>query len=754
MSNQNDFSMKIPVNRSFTRFVSTILFALIYYQMAEISRTLASTPQNVTPVWPPDGFASAIVFIFGYWTLIGVFIGSFLSNMWAFINTTNIETYFSSILQVIAIAIGTTLGTYVGVYLFKKKLNNEYPLEKIKHVFYFLIYTAILGTIINASFGVSALTLGGKISSENYQHVWFTWWISNVSGILIFTPFLLSWYKFLKTNKLSYLLSNNFFLQKRVGELFTISIIVIMICVSSFWNHISLEYMLIPCLIWASFRFGELFVTTLIVFISTLAVTGTVRDLGVFSQDELNDSLILLEIFIGVIVFTFLIFNAILQERKEAFKIMSISHNELRKKSLQNEKYARFLKEQNISLEEARQEAILANQSKSDFLANMSHELRTPLNAILGIAQILHNEENLSDRQQEDINIIYESGNHLLSLINDILDLSKIEAGKLDIQYQKFDLYQLLQTIFNLIKTSVEAKNLTLNCTIKSELSIIIESDQKRLKQILLNILGNAIKFTNQGQITFEINILNQKQKQDILLTTIEFKIEDTGIGISPENLQNIFLAFEQFGNKNYKSEGTGLGLAIAQKIAQLMGGKIIVTSELGKGSIFSLILTVPTYSCMIFSQLDQKQSTKTKSLVQFDSQLSEKLPFKILLAEDNLVNQKVAQKMFNKLGYDITIAINGFEVLSALEKEVYDIIFMDIQMPQLDGIETTNLIMEKYVDRNCPYIIAMTANAMDGDRNNYLEIGMKDYLSKPVKINAIIEALYQVKITQEKQQK
>ena len=742
---QNYFSMKLPSQFNLKRFILIIVLALVYYQMAEISRTLASTPQNVTPVWPPDGIASAMVLIYGYWVLPGVFIGSFLSNIWAFTDSSDMWNCFSSIVQVAIIAFGTTAGTYLGVYLLRSRINREYPLGKINNALYFLICIGILGTVVNATVGVSALSLGRKIPINQYNQVWFTWWVSNVSGIFIFTPAVLSWHKYLRYfnyKKIFRRKSRNKTSCNKALELFLLSIIVILICLSSFWNNISFEYMLFPCLIWANFRFGELAITNLIVLISSLAVTGTVRGLGVFSKVSLNESLILLQIFIVVIVFTIIIFNAIVQEKQDAIHKIKVSQEELLKQSRQNKAYANFLADQNIQLKKAKQEAILANKAKSIFLTNMSHELRTPLNGILGVAQLLEDKENLTKKQKEEIRIIYESGNHLLLLINDILDISKIEAGKLEIESEKFHLADFLQVICNLIKGSAQSKNLVSNCSINPELSVIIECDQKRLRQVLLNILGNAVKFTEQGTIKFETNILNQEKKNDILWTQLEFKIEDTGIGIAPDKLDKIFLAFEQVGDKKFQAQGTGLGLAISKKIAQLMGGDITVASELGKGSIFTFTLTVPTYPDKNFPRLSERKSAQANP--KFDSQLSEKLPLKILIAEDNLVNQKIVTKIFKRLGYSVDIAVNGLEVLSALENKPYDVIFMDIQMPELDGMEATRLVLEKY-SQESPYIIAMTANAIDGDREKCLAIGMKDYISKPIKINAIVEALYKV---------
>jgi CheY-like chemotaxis protein len=276
-------------------------------------------------------------------------------------------------------------------------------------------------------------------------------------------------------------------------------------------------------------------------------------------------------------------------------------------------------------------------------------------------------------------------------------------------------------------------KNLDFIYQFDQKIPIIIHTDEKRLKQILLNLLGNAIKFTDTGKVNLIVNFISQEPKNELFyLTKINFQVTDTGVGISSEKLAKIFLPFEQAGESKLKSQGTGLGLAISQKIAQIMGSEIKVISKLSQGSLFSVELDF----------LTPKNQDIQKPVIKFDTHFSQKFPLQILIAEDNIVNQKIAEKLFQKLGYQVDIVNNGVEVLTALKQQIYDVIFMDIQMPELDGIETTKAIYQEWGKTNRPYIIAMTANAMQSNRDECLSVGMDDFIPKPVKLEAIVESI------------
>lgn len=457
------------------------------------------------------------------------------------------------------------------------------------------------------------------------------------------------------------------------------------------------------------------------------------------------------------------VFNQMTEELKESFKNLEQTNQELENR----------VKKRTKQLEEALIKADSANKAKSQFLTNMSHELRTPLNGILGIAQVLQDAPHLTKYEQEEINIIYQSGSHLLTLINDILDLSKIEAGKVELYPNFFAFSQLLQGVISLCQIQSTAKHIDFKWEINGQLPSMIKADETRLRQVLINLLSNAIKFTETGQVIWNIDLIYPPQNQNNIdqinpqdLIDIIFTIEDTGIGISPEKLELIFLPFEQVSHRKLKAEGTGLGLAISQKLVEMMGGKITVKSEEKKGTIF-------TFSIQCFAIKSEEESPlvrennprKNIGLEEVFKKISSNqtlpnlsreppletqkkplfalnIPLKILVAEDNKVNQKIAQKIFQNLGYAIDIVPNGKEVLSRLETEKYDVIFMDILMPEMDGLEATEKICQNFSKEHRPVIIAMTANAMEGDRENCLKVGMDDYLTKPVKIDQLTELI------------
>jgi len=417
------------------------------------------------------------------------------------------------------------------------------------------------------------------------------------------------------------------------------------------------------------------------------------------------------------------------------------------------ENYSRTLEteiaQRTAELGKAKEAAEAANKAKSAFIANMSHELRTPLNAILGFSGILAQSQQLTKEERENIEIISRSGEHLLSLINQILDLSKIEADRLTLNEKNFDLHQLLEDISDLFKLKASQKGLDLIINYPETLPRYIRTDEVKLRQVLINLIGNAVKFTASGEVTLRVRSQESPISHSPLTPSLskggrggfsaaiphslEFEVADTGPGIAPEELKNLFQAFMQTATGRQTQEGTGLGLVISRKFVQLMGGDITVTSQIGRGTIFKFNISV---NLTDEKDIENKQSTR-KVLALAPNQPR----YKILIADDKEVNRLLLVRLLEPLGIELQQAANGREALTAWQEWEPDLIFMDMRMPETNGYQATEQIKSSTKGQGC-VIIAVTAHALEEERMVVLSAGCDDFIKKPVRDSDIWEVL------------
>lgn len=397
----------------------------------------------------------------------------------------------------------------------------------------------------------------------------------------------------------------------------------------------------------------------------------------------------------------------------------------------------RKIMEQNNALERARSQAEAATRSKSEFLANMSHEIRTPLNGILGFLHLL-SEEKMSDDAHENVQHIKKCSESLVVVINDILDFSKIESGKIILEKIPFNLTETIETSIDTFKTSASNKDVAITYELNEKISPMIIGDPFRLRQILINLIGNAIKFTREGSITVTANIngVINFHLDDI---EIIFSVTDTGIGIAKEAQRNVFKAFEQSDSSTTREYGgTGLGLAICSNLVKIMGGRLWVESEPGQGSSFKF--TLPTQ----YSISDTSSQSSPKEL---EETAGDPQTLSILIAEDKPINQLLVQKILVKIGHINTdIANNGIEAVELANNNQYDLILMDIQMPEMDGYQATEAIRSRYNPNQETKIIGLSANVFPEYVARAKQSGMDDYLEKPINMKKLADIIKDIR--------
>ncbi len=628
------------------KIIIFLFVSLGYYVMAEVCRNLASTPQSVTPVWLPDGLAVGAILIWGNWLWFSVFLGSFLANIFAFKDDSSFINLLISFLPVFLIALGTTFGTLGGAYLLKKFVKEDYPLDRIINVLKFFVLVGLITPIINATVGVTSLTLSGKIDWSIYITVWLTWWVSNVSGILIIAPILLSWHYFitnynfsqinlsnLQLNKVNFL---NFILKT---EPLLLPILTTLIAYLIFESTYHLEYIIIPLLIWNAFRLGQSGGTLAVFLVAGIASMSTVNGRGGFFLADLNKSLILLESFIAVITLTILVLTGAILERKEVQSQLKLAFAEIAKTNETLEQRVKErteeLKDKNLILEETLQSLkntqlqMIQTEKMSalgQLVGGVAHEINNPVNFIHGnlnhlaessqdLIEIieLYQEEYPQPSQflqeeienidlpflQQDLEKIIKSMQNGTKRIKEIV-LSLRNFSRLDeSELKEVDLHEGIDNTLVILQHRLHQEEQIPEINVIKEYGKlpIIKCFAGQLNQVFMNILNNAIdsikeynkKLSSQeleshvNQIKIETKIIDN---QEIIIS-----ISDNGMGINSEDMNKVF---DPFFTTKPVGKGTGLGLSISyQIITEKHQGKLWVDSNINQGAKFVIELPI-----------------------------------------------------------------------------------------------------------------------------------------------------------------
>ncbi len=690
-------------------WIEVICVAIAYFAVSWVTSRVIYKGDVPSPVWPGAGTNVGLLLAWGRSRWVGVFLGAICFN---------VQSHASglSIAAIIA-ATGSTIGVLITVSLILQFTRTKYPLNQVRHVVRFSLCSLFSGTILQSLTGSLSCCLPKMASGRAFLEFFLPWWIGDSVGVLVFAPLVLTWFRSPRDAAIKSWFD---------WEVLAVSISLLIVAYFSFYKSEPLEYLLLPPLLWSAFRFGARLTTWLVMLVAMTASLATAYKFGIFYKAiDQRDSLLLLQIFMGVISLTTMAVLAIVTENRKANLRLQRANAELEQRVLDR---TDALRQSEANALELAAKAEAANTAKSTFIANMSHELRSPLNAVLGFSQLMMRTKNLPTEHYENLSIINNSGSYLLTLINNVLDLSKIEAGKTTLNLQAFDLYSLLDDIEDMLYLRANEDGIELIFERDDRLPRYIFTDPIKLRQVLINLIGNAIKFTKVGTVHLKTNSIDTSAQD----CTLNFIVSDTGVGIAPEDLADIFASFSQAQAGKDKQEGTGLGLAISRKFVQLMGGDITVTSELGKGTTFEFQI-----QAKISQESISDRPEKTRVLALAPDQPT----YRILVADDKEANCQLLIKLLRPMGFDLKSASNGQEAIAIWEEWQPHLIWMDMRMPVMDGYEATKYI-KSTTKGNATAVIALTASVLEEQKAIVLSAGCDDFIRKPFEEQVIFDTI------------
>lgn len=719
-----------------------LALAAVYVVAAKLGLMLAFVHASATAVWPPTGMTLAAFLILGYRVWPGIFLGAFLAN----------QLTAGSIQTSLGIATGNTLEGLLGAYLLNRFAHGQQAFCSAQGVLKFAALAGLISTTISATFGVSSLAAGGYASWANYPSIWMTWWLGDIAGNLLVAPTLVLWSQ---RPQVRWNRDQAFEAAVSMVVLLSVGLALFTNVVQGTIKNYPLVFLVVASLVWIAARFSERDTVTATFLLSGIAIWGTLQGSGPFIRESPNESLLVLQSFLCLIGIMSLALAASITERKRAEAAVRDTHDALEQKvtartsdlsaanrELEKEvaerrhtearlhertdalresearvtAYAQELEQKNRDLDRALVEAQAATQAKSAFLAVMSHEIRTPLNAIMGCNGLLL-DTLLTPAQQDYAEDVQRSSEALLDIINDILDFSKFEAGRLTFETIDFDLRTTVEEALDLFAKPAQRKGLELGCLLHAEVPTALRGDPGRLHQILINLIGNAVKFTQQGEVMMHVTRSTATAER----TLIEFAVVDTGIGIAPEVQERLFKPFTQADTSTTRQfGGTGLGLAICKQLVEQMGGQIGIESTLGQGSTFRFTVWLT------------HQQTRATALPK--GSLAGR---RVCIVDDNATNRRILEQYAFQWGLQSATASDGYEALTLLKGaaargEPFDVAILDLQMPRMNGLELAQKIKSDPQLTAIPLVL-LTSMGMRGQAEEAKQVGIAAYLTKPV---------------------